>query len=85
MISREQARAIAESAMMARGARLNILAVHDLSERRGPRIYAGPDLRRCWLAYVDDVPIGSLASGTVGLIDKQSGEVLYVGGSNEEG
>ncbi|MDE2473059.1 MAG: hypothetical protein KGL35_31205 [Bradyrhizobium sp.] len=85
MISRDQARAIAESALLARGWKVGVCGISDLSEGRGPRIYAGPDLRRCWFAYVDDVPIGTLASGSVVLVDKETGQVLYIGGSHEEG
>ena len=86
MISREQARAIAESAVLARGAGEAIREVRELAELTGraPTLYNGPDVGRCWIAYVDR-PVCALQSSRIVLMDRQTGVVLYVGSANDEG
>ena len=85
MISREQARAIGESAALAHGVGSGVHDVQDATQAPGRlNIYNHPDLSRCWLAYVDRPLIG-LCSSVVILIDKESGAVLYAGSANDEG
>jgi hypothetical protein len=77
--------AIAESAALANGVRVGIHEVLSLEEvSRPPVFYAGPDLARCWIAYVD-APIRGIHSSTIVLVDRGTGVVQYVGSANDEG
>lgn len=86
MISRERARGIAESAALARGLIRSIEAVCLKEEliTRAPSIYNGPDLARCWIAYLASDP-WIIQTSTVALIDRVDGVVRYVGPANDEG
>jgi len=86
MIDRESAQAIAETYLRGVGWGYGISTVRLLAEvGRGPTLYNGPDLSRCWLAYVDMRESPWLGPSTVILIDQETGEVLYAGGANDEG
>lgn len=86
MISREQARAIAESAALARGSAgsINAVCLNEELISRPPSIYNGPDLSRCWIAYLESGP-WIIQSSTVILVDQRDGVVRYVGTANDEG
>ncbi|MDE2473060.1 MAG: hypothetical protein KGL35_31210 [Bradyrhizobium sp.] len=79
MISRARARAIAESALLARGDLSGIALVADFSPGRAPRAPGGPSLEGCWVAYIEGHDLDPAA---VVLIDRQSGRVSYVGGGS---
>ena len=87
MISRGRARAIAESAMFARGMQNSLWAIWLEEEviTHGPSIYNGPDLSRCWIAYLESSNPSILQSSTIVLIDREDGVVRYVGSGNDEG
>jgi hypothetical protein len=87
MISREQARAIAESAILARGIGTGVRAVWleaEITTRR-PWIYNGPDPSRCWIAYVETSTPHIIQSSTVVFMDMDDGVVLACGSGNDEG
>jgi hypothetical protein len=46
--------------------------------------YRLPDPRRCWVAYIAIPVFGPQASEII-MVDKKSGEVVYVGGAHDEG
>ena len=83
MISREQAQLIAESklARSGRGVR-DVVSADEVA--RPPLLYAGPDLARCWIAYVD-MPDRGPQESTVIVIDRETGDVVYEGGAHDEG
>jgi len=87
MISRGQARAIAESAVLARGMASSIWTIWLEEEvfTRPPSIYNGLDLSRCWIAYLENPNTSIHQSSTIVLIDREDGEVRYVGSGNDEG
>lgn len=87
MISRGQARAIAESAMLVRGMANSIWTIWLEEEviARPPSVYEGPDLSRCWIAYLEHPNPSIHQSSTIVLIDRQDGAVRYVGSGNDEG
>lgn len=87
MISRGQARAIAESAILARGMASSICTIwlEEEAMARPPSIYDGPDLSRCWIAYLENPNPSIHQSSTIVLIDREDGEVRYVGSGNDEG
>ena len=87
MISRGQARAIAESAVLARGIGTGVRAVCLLAEvtARPPWIYNGPDPAQCWIAYVETSTPHIIQSSTVVFIDMEDGVVLASGSANDEG
>ena len=86
MISRGQARAIAESAILARGMASSIWTIWLEEEviARSPSIYDEPDLSRCWIACVEDPNPSMHESSTIVLIDREDGAVRYVGSGNDE-
>jgi hypothetical protein len=86
MISRGQARAVAESAILARGMANSVWTIwlEEEAVTRAPSIYEGPDLSRCWIAYLESDP-WIIQSSTVVLIDRNDGVVRYVGTANDEG
>ena len=87
MISRGQAHAIAESAVLARGIGTGVRAVCLLAEitTRRPWIYGGPDPSRCWIAYIETPRPRVIQSSTVIFIDMVDGVVLACGSANDEG
>lgn len=86
MVNREEARRIAEGEVKHRRLSSGIEDIFSLEEfpRRAPLIYGGPDLRRCWIAYATRSG-HDLKSGTIVLVDRESGEVLYSGSTFDEG
>ena len=86
MISRGQAREIAERAVSARRLGIGVLDVVSADELRGrtPSIYGVPDLVGVWIAYVARELVGLRASFVV-LVSKSTGEVVYAGSANDEG
>ena len=85
MIEREQARAVAEAHALSTGSGFGIREVRLLEEvGRGPTLYNGPDLTRCWIAYVE-TRRHWLGPSTVILVDRITGDVLYAGSANDEG
>jgi hypothetical protein len=87
MISRGQAQAIAESALLARGMENSIWTIWLEEEviSRAPSIYNGPDLSRCWIGYLENPDPSIYQSSTIVLIDREDGVVRYVGSGNDEG
>ena len=87
MISRGQARAIAESALLARGMSSSIWTIWLEEEviARPPSIYNAPDLSCCWIAYLENPNPSIHQSSTIVLIDREDGAVCYVGSGNDEG
>jgi hypothetical protein len=87
VISRGQARAIAETAALGRGLACSIRAICLEEEliTRPPSIYNGPEIARCWIAYGEGVNPWVIQSSTVILIDRKDGVVHYVGSANDEG
>lgn len=86
MIDRDSAQAIADAYVRGVGWRYGVSEVRRVGEvGRPPTLYNGPDMWRCWLAYVDMRGSGWLGPSTVILINKETGEVLYAGGANDEG
>ena len=87
MISRGQARAIAESAALARRMANSIwtLWLEEEVFTRPPSIYNGPDLSHCWIAYLEHPNPSIHQSSTIVLIDREDGVVRYVGSGNDEG
>ena len=86
MISRAQAREIAERTVSARSLGIGVLEVVSGDELRGraPSIYGVPDLVGVWIAYVARELVGLRASFVV-LVSKSTGEVVYAGSANDEG
>ena len=87
MISRGQARAIAESAILARGMASSIVTIwlEEEAMARPPSIYDGPDLSRCWIAYLENPNPSIHHASTIVLVDREDGAVRYVGSGNDEG
>jgi hypothetical protein len=87
MISRGQAHAIAESAVLARGIGTGVRAVCLLAEitTRPPWMYNGPDPSRCWIAYVETSTPHIIQSSTVVFMNMEDGTVLACGSANDEG
>jgi hypothetical protein len=48
-------------------------------------MYNGPDLSRCWIAYLESCEQRIIQSSTIVLIDREDGVVRYVGSANDEG
>ncbi len=86
MVTREEARAIAEREVRKRGLASGGSEVFALDElaSRPPLIYGGPDLRRCWIAYAS-APGNDIRPAIIVLIDRESGAVRYAGSANNEG
>lgn len=85
MVSRSQAKAIAEEHLSERGQPTRIRAVYSLPERPfGRPILYGIPLEACWIAYVEQ-PEVALRSSFVVAVSKDSGAVLYCGSANDEG
>jgi hypothetical protein len=86
LISREEARAIAESTILERGLGSGVRGLYLVEEItwRLPNLYAGPDLAECWIAYAER-PVRGIGESCVVLISKNAGKVLHAGGANDEG
>lgn len=86
MITRDQARSIAEGEVRAKGFGTGVRGVYLVQElpTRRPNLYLGPPLDRCWIAYVDRSGL-TVGSSSIVLIDRETGEVLYSGSANDEG
>ena len=88
MISRDQAREIAEREIIARGLGTGVKTVYRPDELDGRALrniyYTGPALRQWWVAYAARPFIGLMSSNVV-LIDRENGAVLYAGSANDEG
>lgn len=41
-------------------------------------------LEDCWIVFIDSPPIG-ITSSTVAIVEKESGDILYVGSAYDEG
>ena len=86
MISREQARAIAESTVLGRHLGVGVREVVASTELQSRvTMYNMPDLSRCWIAHVDTGRPTILGSSIVVLIDRETGAVLCAGSANDEG
>lgn len=86
MISRDQAREIAHSVILAKGLGIAVRQVV-LSEEITwslPKVYGGPALSDCWVVYADQKTTGLGASAVV-LLSKLTGDALYAGSANDEG
>ena len=86
MIERDEAKAIAAREIAAHGSGSgvrHVLLLHELSFR-APKLYGGPDLASCWIAYAERT-IPRIEPSIIVLIDKSSGAVLYHGSANDEG
>lgn len=85
MITRAQARAIAESALLARSSDYRISSMYDGAEgTRRLGLYRLPDPRQCWVAYIA-IPVSGPQPSEIIMVDKESGVVVYVGSANDEG
>jgi hypothetical protein len=86
LISRDDARAIADLTIRERGLGSGVRHLCLLEEIawRPPQVYNGPSLAECWIAYVER-PMTRLGASSIVLISKKTGEVLYAGGANDEG
>ena len=88
MLSREQAREIAEVAVIEHRLGFEIDRVVSLEEVSGrpPCHYlAAGSLDRSWIAYVKPGLPLRLRSSDVVVIDKESGEIIYAGSAGDEG
>lgn len=88
MISREQARKIAELSAIKNRLGFEISRVVSLDEipDRLPSAYlTAGSLDRSWIAYVEPVLPLSLRSSNVIVVDMASGEIIYAGSANDEG
>lgn len=86
MISRKEATEIAAKAILARGLGTGAHEAQLLDEiSRAPSIFGGPDLRQCWLVYVERTFSGRIESSRVVLVSMEDGEILYSGSANDEG
>jgi len=85
LIARDQARAIAESVVLEHGLGSGVrdVLLADEITWRPPKLYGGPDLTECWIAYVER-PLRGLGSSCVVVVSK-TGLVLYAGNANDEG
>jgi hypothetical protein len=86
MISRGQAREIAESVVISQKLGRGVLNVVSVDEIQGrvPSIYGVPDLVGVWVAYVARELVGLRASLVV-LVSRATGDVVYAGSANDEG
>lgn len=86
MISRQEAHRIAEDEIVSSGLGTGVSCIALVGELRFrlPCLYNAPDLSTCWIAYAKRAVVAIRESAIV-LVDRETGEVRYRGGANDEG
>lgn len=88
MVTREQAKAIAEGVIAGNAEFAGISAVYRWNEipfRRPLQLLDDIERKDCWIAYADYRDRSMLRSSTIVLIDRQSGNVVHQGSACDEG
>jgi hypothetical protein len=86
MISRDDARRIAERLAWTRELGLivdRVMALSEIAWRR-PSLYGFSDLSAFWIVYASQ-PGTKLGASTVVLVSKATGDIAYAGSANDEG
>ena len=88
MVSREQARVIAEAAISSDAELTGIsqvLSWEEVDSRKPISPFVDVDWQNCWVAYATYRNWAILRSSTVVAVHKMSGAVLYQGSASDEG
>tara|TARA_R110002110_G_scaffold415835_1_gene657174 strand:+ start:7141 stop:7401 length:261 start_codon:yes stop_codon:yes gene_type:complete len=86
MVTREEAKKIAQTEMKKSWPKYELIRVITLEEvdSAPPHVF-NDDLSNCWIAYLLPVEIVGLFSSTIIVIDRDTGEIRYQGSASDEG